>query len=99
MGSTATSYYETSGLSSSTTATSNANGTPTASLEAINIPEVGATSTNTPQYAYLSHIVGEALQDIEKALVELGYDNVQDGNFIDSLEQFKEVVGLLAYST
>ncbi len=36
---------------------------------------------------------------MENALVRLGYDDVQDGDFIDSLEQFKKDVGMSAYNT
>ncbi len=64
----------------------------------VNSVESNTTSTTPPIYAYLSHMGGEALQDVEKALVELGYDDVQDGDIIDSLERFKNDYGMSTYS-
>ena len=65
----------------------------------VNSVESNTASTTPPIYAYLSHMGGEALQDIEKVLVELGYDDVQDGDFINSLERFKNDYGMSTYST
>ena len=50
-------------------------------------------------YAYLSHLGDAGQTEVEDALVDLGFDDVSDGEFINALESFKKSVGLDDYST
>ncbi|MBQ2744805.1 MAG: hypothetical protein IJF37_04215 [Lachnospiraceae bacterium] len=57
-----------------------------------------SSSTTVPTYAYLAHLGDCGQLDVENALVKLGYDDTQDGDFIDSLEKFKNNAKMSTYS-
>ena len=61
--------------------------------------DVASDASETPTYAYLSHMGGESLIRAEQILVECGYDDAQDGNLEEALIKFKEDVGLSEYTT
>lgn len=82
------------------TSNSNINCLIAPSVELIQVSEKNSLTSNVvnTEYAYLSHMGAEAYEEIEDALITLGYDNNDDGEFIDSLTKFKNAYGMNSYN-